>query len=440
MRPDVIVIGAGLAGLTAAARLGEAGAKVLVLAKGVGSTYLSPTTIDVLGYTRDGSGGDGPSVVERPLDALPGLPAEHPYHLVGAQGVTDAVDWFKRCIAAGPLAPYAFTGDPARNLLLPTAVGAVKPSAVVPESMAAGDVREGGRICVVGFRALKDLHPALLADNLSRIAPGVEARSVELDLKPQGRVEHNALGFARALDEPGFRAQVASLVARGLYPGERVAFPAVLGSAAPHAVWSELEARLGRSVFEIPTVPPSVPGMRVFASLRHALTAAGGRVIVNAVVTGVERDGDKAGALRVRLGLREVTHRADHVVLATGGFSAGGMELDSTWHAREVALGLPVTGVPGPGHERFNPGYFDDHPMARAGLAVDADQRPLDEGGERAYENVVVAGASLAGAVPWKEKSGDGLSLATGFRAAELILAETRVGRASVSTGAEAQT
>lgn len=433
MRPDVIVIGAGLAGLTAAARLGEAGAKVLVLAKGVGSTYLSPTTIDVVGHTSGGNGG-GPRLVERPLDALPGLPAEHPYHLVGAQGVVDAVEWFKSCIAAGPLAPYAYTGDSARNLLLPTAVGAVKPSAVVPESMAAGDVRDGGRVCVVGFRALKDLYPALLADNLSRTAPAVEARSVELDLKPEGRAEHNAVGFARAFDDPGFRAQVVSLVAKGLYPGERVAFPAVLGSAAPHEVWSELEARLGRSVFEIPTVPPSVPGMRVFASLRRALTAAGGRIIINAVVTGVEREGETAGALRVRLGLREVLHRADHIVLATGGFSAGGLELDSTWHAHEVALGLPVTGVPGPGQERFKPGYFDDHPMARAGLSVDADQRPLDERGGRVFDNVVVAGASLAGAVPWKEKSGDGIALATGFRAAELILAEGRVGRAGVPT------
>ena len=40
-------------------------------------------------------------------------------------------------------------------------------------------------------------------------------------------------------------------------------------------------------------------------------------------------------------------------------------------------------------------------------------------------ENVLVAGATLAGAEPWKEKSGDGLSLATGHRAAELVLAAT---------------
>ena len=69
------------------------------------------------------------------------------------------------------------------------------------------------------------------------------------------------------------------------------------------------------------------------------------------------------------------------------------------------------------------PGYFDDQPMARAGLAVDDELRPLGEGGEPVHENVRVAGASLAGAEPWKEKSGDGISLASGHRAAELIAA-----------------
>ena len=47
---DVVVIGAGLAGLTAAVRLAEGGARVLVLAKGVGATHLSPGTIDLIGY------------------------------------------------------------------------------------------------------------------------------------------------------------------------------------------------------------------------------------------------------------------------------------------------------------------------------------------------------------------------------------------------------
>ena len=94
---------------------------------------------------------------------------------------------------------------------------------------------------------------------------------------PEGRADVNALGFARAFDTPAFRAEVAAQLSGRLGAAERVAFPAVLGIASPHAVWSELSHRLGRVVFEVPTLPPSVPGMRVYATLRDALRRAGGR-------------------------------------------------------------------------------------------------------------------------------------------------------------------
>lgn len=426
---DVVVVGAGLAGLTAAVRLAESGARVLVVAKGVGATHLSAGTIDVLGYA--------PERVERPREALGRLLSErpgHPYGLVGADGVAAAIAWFKDRVANGSLAPYSYTGSLEENLMLPTAVGVARPSAVVPETMAGGDVRRAGDpICVVGFRSLKDFHGALLADMLGRSEPGVEARAVELDVLPEGRADPNSLSFARAFDQPAFRGEIVAQLGSRLRARERVAFPAVLGIADPHAVWADLEHRLGRPVFEVPTLPPSVPGMRVFAILREALRRAGGSVVLNNVVVGAEREGGRIRALRARVGLREERRGADWVVLATGGFASGGLELDSRWTAREPALGLTVTGVPGPREERFRPGYFDEHPIGRAGVAVDADLRPVDAAGERMLENVLVAGATLAGAEPWREKSGDGLSLATGHRAAELVLASS--GRA---TGAPA--
>ena len=386
----VVVVGVGLAGLTAAVHLAEGGAQVLVLAKGVGATHLGPCTIDVLGYD--------PERVERPGEALGRLPDDHPYSLVGRDGVAAALEWFKERL------PYV--GGLDENMLLPTAVGALKPSAAVPESMAAGDLRSGGEVCVVGFRALKDFHVALLADNLTR--GGTGARAVELDLTPEGRADVNSLGFARAFDDPAFRAEVAAQLVSRLGGDERVAFPAVLG--VDGSAWREVRDRLAHEVFEVPTLPPSVPGMRVFAVLRERLRRAGGRVILNAVVTGAED-----GRIRARVGLREGVYDADRIVLATGGFASGGIELDSSWDARETALGLPVVGVPS--GERFRPDYFAEHPIGRAGVKVDGDLRP--EG----LENVLVAGATLAGAAPWREKSGDGISLSTGHRAAELILA-----------------
>ena len=264
---DAIVIGAGVAGLTAAIRLAEGGARVCVLAKGVGSTHLAPGTVDVLGYA--------PDRVEDPSAALPAFVAEragHPYALVGVGAIAPAVEWFRGCIDRGPQPDYAYVGDLSRNHLLPTAVGAVRPSALVPETAAAGDIRAETPICVVGLRVLRDFQASLCAGNLQRA--GVNARAVELDVDV-GRPEANSLGLARKFDDPGFRAAFAARLVPLLRGDERVGLPAIVGLRDPHGAWSELERRLGHPVFEVPTLPPSAAGIRVYDALHAALRAAG---------------------------------------------------------------------------------------------------------------------------------------------------------------------
>ena len=416
---DVLVIGAGLAGLSAAARLAESGAKVMVIAKGVGATHLGPGTIDVLGYA-----GAEDRAVERPGEALGGLDGDHPYvRLGGADAVARSVDWFKRQFESGPLPDYRYQGSLEENVVLPTTVGAPKPSALVPETMAAGDLRRTGSMLIVGFYVLRDFHAAYLADNVSR--GGVAARSMVIDRRVDGRPEANSMGLAKAFDDPERRRLIVDEVAAQVGDAERIGFPAALGAEDPHKVWRDLQERLGRPVFEIPTLPPSVPGMRVFRTLRDRLRAHGGRIVLNSVAVSNERTNGRIDTVNATAAGRELTYRARWIVLATGGVASGGIELDSHWHARETALGLPLHGVPGADEARFGPDYFGEHPFARAGVAVDEGLRPVDASGARVVENVLVAGATLAGARPWKEKSGDGVSLASGYRAAELIMEES---------------
>jgi glycerol-3-phosphate dehydrogenase subunit B len=405
---DAVVLGAGVAGLTAATRLAEGGARVCVLAKGVGSTHLAPGTIDVLGYN--------PERVDEPAAALAGFIAdhpEHPYALIG-DSIAPALEWFAGCIERGPQPGYRYTGGLDRNYLLPTAVGALRPSALVPEAMAGGDLREKSPVCVVGLPVLKDFYPSLCAGNLRRA--GIEARAVEIDVEV-GRVEANALALARHLDEERFRAAFAARLALLLAPGEIVALPAILGLRDPHGAWSDLERRLGRGVFEIPTLPPSVPGMRVYNALLAGLSAAGGRLVLGAEAVGAEREGDRVTGVRADTSGHETVYRARWVVLATGGFASGATTLGSDWQARETVFGLPLRGMPAPGEPRFDADFFGPQPMSTVGVAVDSTLRA--EG----IENVFVAGASLPGAAPWREGSGEGIALTSGHFVAQSVMA-----------------
>jgi glycerol-3-phosphate dehydrogenase subunit B len=221
MNYDVVVIGVGLAGLTAGLRLAQAGRRVLMLAKGVGGTHLGGGTIDVFGY--------GAGRIEHPLTELPDFLAahpDHPYARVGLPALSAAADWFLKTIDG---LGYPFTGSVDDNFLLPTAVGVGRPAALVPRSMAAGDLRAGGRFVITGFRNLKDFYPALLADNLACAGlpgqPAVTARGLLLEPPGlAGEADILPLDLARAFDRADFRSALAADLRPRLQPGERVGF------------------------------------------------------------------------------------------------------------------------------------------------------------------------------------------------------------------------
>ena len=83
MGADVVVSGAGLSGLAAAAMLAQAGRQVQVIARGHGFTHWAAGGIDVLGRLPAGDEMGAGEPVERPLEALGRLPDGHPYSLVG---------------------------------------------------------------------------------------------------------------------------------------------------------------------------------------------------------------------------------------------------------------------------------------------------------------------------------------------------------------------
>jgi glycerol-3-phosphate dehydrogenase subunit B len=414
---DVVVVGAGLAGLTAAVRLAEAGLRVVTVAKGLGSIRLSPATIDILGYR--------PDLVHEPARELQGFVSAHPghpYSLVSPVQLAASVQWLKEH-ADG------YVGDPDANMLLPTALGVPRPSAVVPETMAGGDIRQSRSVAIAGFSVLKDFQPTLAAENLQAAATALgfplTVRALHLSTSVNGEADVSSLALARRLEDTAFRNAVAAELTAGLRDEEAVGLPAVLGLDQARTVWSDLQAMVGRPVFEIPTVPPSAPGMRLAKVLQDRLRRAGGRLVLGSEAVGTEVHGEQLAGVRVKIAARQLAWMCRWVVLATGGFASGGITVDLSGAASETAFGLPVS-VPPPDEPLFLTRYLDEHPMGTAGLRVDPLLRPLGHDGEPAYPNLYAAGAVIGGARPAREKSGDGISLSTGYLAAGIILQEAR--------------
>jgi glycerol-3-phosphate dehydrogenase subunit B len=234
------------------------------------------------------------------------------------------------------------------------------------------------------------------------------------------RFDATPVGLARLFDRADVRERVAAQLKPKLDGATRAGFPAVLGLDHSAEAWRDLSDRLGVPAFEIPTLPPSVPGMRLFNAFKAALTQAGVPILLDMTATQGVVEGGRASGVVVPDVVRDRTYRADAIILATGGLYGGGITSDYTGTLREAVFGLPLQTPAGSQDDWFAPQFLGQggHPIHRAGVRANAQMQPLDESGRVVLENVRVAGRLLASCDPLVEGSTEGVWLATAYRAA----------------------
>ena len=415
----VTVVGGGLAGAVAAlaaARHRDVGVRLLT----AGETSLRAASglVDVLGYA---PGGEGP--VADPFVAIPRLPEEHPYRTVGVDAVREALALFDG-VAGGA---YAGAGTD-RNALVPTQLGNLKPTARYPTTVAPGVASREQRTTLVGFEELTGFDAALAADRLHATLPyEVWGTSVGLPVDLEGVPETTDL--AAALDEAHgrdgareaferFHDELSRDILMHDDTDRRVGVPAVLGLDATEALRAELAATVESPVFEVPTGPPSVPGRRLERLLHEALGTAGVELLTGHRVTGAETTGGDITALTTETDNGERRVETEAVVLATGGLVGGGVE------GTPEAVQEPVFGCHVPAPEDRSAwaatAALGDHAFARFGVETDGRLRPLDAREEPEFGNLRAAGSVLGGYDFAAEKSGSGVSVATGYVAGRL--------------------
>jgi glycerol-3-phosphate dehydrogenase subunit B len=224
----------------------------------------------------------------------------------------------------------------------------------------------------------------------------------------------------RLFDDPVWRGRALRAVADAMPAGRwRVGLPAVLGIDRHADALADAEAVLGARVLEIPSLPPSVPGLRLFDVLRRRILDAGGRIQIGFDVTDVERDADHVRAVHTEAASRTLRLAAGAFVLATGGIGGTGLRALRTGHIEERVFGLAVSAPP-----RAN-WFADDpirpHPLEAAGIEVDDDLAP------DGLRNVRVIGSALAGMHALDERCGDGVALASAHRVARSLASVTMV-------------
>jgi glycerol-3-phosphate dehydrogenase subunit B len=299
--------------------------------------------------------------------------------------------------------------------------------------MAAGDLTDRangsddpGALLLVGFQGWRDFHPELAAGNLR--AQGIAARSVYIELPDDHHThwDHWPGDVARLFDHANVRAAVVRQLRPHLDGIAMIGFPAVLGMDGHMTALDDLTAQLERPVFEIPTLPPSNPGVRLSNALRTWLLRHRARVqIGHPVVRALVEDGHCTGVEVGALGHTNA-FRADVVILATGGLYNGGIQSDESGRLWEPIFDLPVSTPQGDGRSAW---YHDrllqhrGHPVHRhAGLRVNPQMQPLGADDAPLLDNVYAVGHLLAGFNPLTDGCAEGIALATAYKAVQAAL------------------
>jgi len=155
--------------------------------------------------------------------------------------------------------------------------------------------------------------------------------------------------------------------------------------------------------------------------LKQALKDLNVEIVENTQVLRAVSDGQRVKGVVAKASIREKTYYADKFILATGGLYSGGITVREFDKPQETVFDLPVYSEAG--EENWsNEELFGDKAQgfAKTGVRTDSSLRPVDADNRLVYENVYVAGRNLGGYDFCFEHSGNGVALASAYKAAML--------------------
>jgi glycerol-3-phosphate dehydrogenase subunit B len=415
-KSELAIIGTGLAGIAAAVFASQNGIKTSQIGVSGGILYASGY-LDLMGVHPV----EDQKIWGDPWDAIDALVRDipnHPYAYLSKVDIRESLDQFMTFMEDTGL-PYKKYEH--QNVEVITPVGTVKPTYGVPASMWDGvtAMSEGRSGLIVDFWGLKGFSAMQITEMLKPRWPDLRAvripfPSVDLsiDLYPER--------MARSMELDKNVVMLADEVRPHLNGVQVVGFPAILGMNKTERILFRLKELLECDVFEIPTIPPSIPGLRIKENVETALSKRGVRIFGQKRVIGAKQN--KNGGFLLDIG-DFMEGKPEHRIEADGALLASGRFLGMGLHAgrkkiREALFALPVF-QPGDRSKWHQKNFFDPrgHEINQSGVEIDDTFRPLNQAGKPAFDDLFAAGSILAHQDWIRQKCGAGLAVSTAYAA-----------------------
>jgi glycerol-3-phosphate dehydrogenase subunit B len=413
LKCDLCVIGSGLAGMAAALFAANRGLSIVQTGH-TGEIIFASGLLDLLGVH--------PVSEKRlwsdpwaALDTLKRDIPDHPYARLRKEDIKAAFDEILTFLEQNGLRYHRRMNHNSRVL---TSLGTIKSTYAVPHTMWKGvkALEEKPACLIIDIRGLKGFSARQIAAAFQNEWSDLRAAQISFpdsDHLSEVYAEH----MANSLLLPHKREKFAQVVAPHVKESKIIGMPAILGLYRTHEVIPHLEALIGVPLFEIPSIPPSVPGLRLKEVFERGLRTKG--VQYFSLRRALQVRQTAAGQFEIHIGRNDVEHvvHSRGIVLASGRFIGGGLHADRK-RIHETVFGLPVY-QPDSRAKWHRRNFLDPrgHLINQSGLEIDDKFRPLNDSRQPAFESLFAAGSILAHN-DWKRmKCGAGLAIATAFGA-----------------------
>lgn len=411
---DLAIIGSGMAGMAGAVYANNRNLSTVQIGDTGGFLY-SSGLLDLMGVFDQKIWKNPWSAIQELVLKDPG----HPYAKMSIEEIKQSIFEIIDFLTAAGL-PYTFSPEGNSNVI--TAAGTEKTTFGVPNSMWNGVLAlQGKKPClIVDIVGMKEFSARQIETVLSDEWPLLHSVSItlsEFELKSEVPGEY----LARSLDLKANRKELISLIKPHLEDAEYLGLPAMMGVYNHIEVMQDFESQLGVKVFEIPTMPVSIPGLRIKELYEKELVNGGTRQYLQKKVLKVTENENSSFKLGIGANRIETEVFAKNILLSSGRFLSKGLTADRN-SIKETLFNLPIY-QPKTRDEWHDPDFFstNGHLINRAGIETDHSFRPVDQNGNRVNDHLFAAGSILAHQ-DWKRmKCGAGISFASAYQAINKI-------------------
>lgn len=345
MNFDVVIIGGGFAGLTCGIALQEQGKRCVIINNGQAAIDFSSGSMDLLSRLPSGQKVEN---VYQSLDELKLQAPEHPYSILGKDQVLAKAQQFEQLAQSLNL---HLEGSTVQNHERITPLGGLRATWLSPNSVPTVKhltALADKQVAILGIEGYHDFQPQLLADNLKQHSQFADYEFTigylnipELDYLRQNSREFRSVNIAQLLEHKLSFQDLVQEIKQVAGNAKAVFLPACFG-LDNQDFFNSLQQATGLALFELPTLPPSLLGIRQHRQLRSRFEQLGGMMMNGDRAVKAEFEGKNVARI-FTTSHQEEPISADYFVLAAGSFFSNGLVAEFE-RVKEPVFDLDICG------------------------------------------------------------------------------------------------